>query len=112
MVQASLSLASLGVAVLCLLVGANGSVDRSVRIRNDSGVRVEVHWVHPITQQTSLMSAPHVSDGATFPLDTYVGHSFQLREVPHEVTGESESNDQTCRVATFNVTEDEDQGRS
>lgn len=56
------------------------------------------------------MSAPHVFDGATFPLNTYVGHTFQLREVPNEHTGVCESEDQTCRVATFTVTENDDQG--
>mmetsp|Transcript_6042 Transcript_6042/g.10557 ORF Transcript_6042/g.10557 Transcript_6042/m.10557 type:complete len:460 (-) Transcript_6042:52-1431(-) len=109
MLLSRLSVISLGVVVLLLLVGSRGNVDRSVRIMNDSGVRVEVYWVHPTTQETSLLSTPHIFDGATFPLNTYVGHNFQLREVPSEDTGVCESEDETCHIATFTVSGNDDQ---
>ena len=90
------------------LVGSNQ--DRSIRLLNESGLKVEVHWINPTTQETVLMSTPVVYDGATFPLNSFVGHSFQVREVPSDKTGVCSSEDQTCHAATFTVSENDDQG--
>jgi hypothetical protein len=82
---------------------------RSIQMLNDSGFKVEVYWIHPVTKEASLMSSNGVLAGATFPLQTFVGHEFEMREVPSEKTGACTSPDQTCRNTFFTITENDDQ---
>jgi predicted GIY-YIG superfamily endonuclease len=55
------------------------------------------------------MSKSPVLLGATFPLNTFVGHEFEMREVPSEKTGVCRSPDQTCRQASFVISENDNQ---
>jgi len=55
------------------------------------------------------MSSDPVLFGATFPLNTFVGHEFEMRELPSEKTGACKSEDQVCRQASFVVSENDDQ---
>ncbi|KAG7350667.1 prolyl 4-hydroxylase alpha subunit [Nitzschia inconspicua] len=87
----------------------NKSTSRAIQIINESGSRLEVYWVHPQTREGSLMSSPHVMNGATFPLNSYVGHEFEIRELPSQKTGECKSEDQTCRSVYFAVSENDEQ---
>eukprot|EP00540_Astrosyne_radiata_P006947 CAMPEP_0116841406 /NCGR_PEP_ID=MMETSP0418-20121206/10907_1 /TAXON_ID=1158023 /ORGANISM="Astrosyne radiata, Strain 13vi08-1A" /LENGTH=459 /DNA_ID=CAMNT_0004471829 /DNA_START=72 /DNA_END=1451 /DNA_ORIENTATION=- len=103
-------------ALLCVLMltGLAESQDhlideRSVRVLNSSGQPVSLYWVHPDTRETVLMSDPAIYDGATFPLNSFVGHMFELREMPSSETGVCASPDQTCRAATFEVSQHTDQ---
>jgi hypothetical protein len=59
-----------------------------------------------------MSSTNGVFSGATFPLQTFVGHEFELRELPSEKTGVCDSPDQTCRSATFVISENDNQGTS
>lgn len=88
------------------------SPNRSIQMLNDSGSRIEVYWVHPDTAERRLMSTNPVLFGATFPLQTFVGHEFEMRELPSENTGVCKSADQTCRQASFVISENDDQGMS
>lgn len=96
--------------ILPLLTGS-AQVERSLRIINDSGARVELFWVHPTTRATSLLSTPYIYDGATFPLKTYVGHEFEVREIANAKTGECSGGggDQTCKIGVFSISENDDQ---
>jgi hypothetical protein len=47
------------------------------------------------------------SDGADFPLDSYVGHEFEIRELPGSKTGACK--EQVCRHSYFKVSENDDQ---
>ena len=85
--------------------------NRNIQMLNDSGSKIEVFWVHPDTAERHLMSKAPVLFGATFPLNTFVGHEFEMREVPSEKTGVCKSPDQTCRQASFVISENDDQGR-
>lgn len=104
------------VALLLAMVTAVGSAarppDRSIQMHNDSGSRIEVYWVHPSSGERRLMSTNPVRFGATFPLQTFVGHEFEMRELPSEKTGDCKSADQTCRQASFVISENDDQGMS
>ena len=92
---------------LCL--AAPSGVERNIKIVNESGGRIEVYWIHPQTREGSLMSTPDVQNGATFPLNSFVGHEFEIREKPSKTTGVCKSADQTCKQGFFAVSENDDQ---
>lgn len=86
---------------------------RSLQIHNESGRRVEVHWVHPESGELFLQSAPDIVHGQNFALNTYVGHAFQVRELPAKRTGVCGGGGEAggeCRVDWFTVNESHDQG--
>ena len=86
------------------------ATSRKIKVVNQSGGKVELYWVHPQTAATTLMSTPNILNGADFPINSYVGHEFQIRELPAVSTGKCRSDDQTCRISNFVVSENEDQG--
>jgi len=87
----------------------NKSTTRSIKIVNNSGPRLELYWVHPDTRVGSLMSAPSISNGGDFSLDSYIGHEFEIRELPSKRTGFCESEGQICRNGYFVVSENAEQ---
>lgn len=85
-----LHLVYVGLIFLCtvgLAVSAKGGIERSIEIMNKSGHKVEIYWVHAGTGELVLQSSPHVFNGATFTLNSFVGHSFQARELPGKSSG-------------------------
>jgi hypothetical protein len=86
------------------------NTQRHINILNESGTNVEIHWIHPTTRAPTLMSTPHVMNGASFPVDSFIGHEFEVRELPSVKTGVCRSDDQTCRSAFFVVSGNQDQG--
>lgn len=55
------------------------------------------------------MSSPFIMNGADFALNSFVGHEFELREMPSPSTGMCKSEDQVCRNGFFVVSQNEDQ---
>jgi len=102
-------LSSTLVSVVTAEPATNKSTSRGINIMNFSGSRVELYWVHPTTRQGSLMSNPNIMNGADFSLNSYMGHEFEIREMPSLRTGSCKSKDQTCRNAFFKVSENDDQ---
>ena len=90
----------------------NKSTKRDIKIINESGSKVEVYWIHPNTRAGSLMSSPNILSGASFPLNSFVGHEFEARELPSEKTGYCKSADKICKIASFAVSANSDQGKS
>lgn len=90
-------------------------VDRTITILNESGHRVEIHWVAPNTGERVLQTTPHLFHGASFNLNSYVSHHFEVRELPNSKTGlcgdseDTNDNHGSCRVGYFTVNENEDQ---
>lgn len=102
-------------AVNVVLAGApptTKATSRYIKILNESGSKVEIYWIHPQTREVTLMSAPNVMNGASFPLNSYIGHEFEVRELPSASTGVCLSEDQTCKSTTFAVSENDDQSKS
>lgn len=88
---------------------ANSSA-RAIQLLNESGHRVEVYWIHPETGEMMLQSSQGgVHNGATFSLNSYVSHAFEVREVPSRRTGECQGENNQCRTAHFAVNENNDQ---
>ncbi|KAL3773810.1 hypothetical protein ACHAW5_004103 [Stephanodiscus triporus] len=76
---------------------------------NESGRRVEVHWINPDDGSFVLQSTPDILNGASLNLNSYVGHNFEVRELPGKKTGVCAGEDQTCRVDRFTVKSTHDQ---
>ena len=57
------------------------------------------------------MSTPHILSGADFALNSYMGHEFEVRELPSSKSGvcTQRSEDQTCGNGLFAVSENNDQ---
>lgn len=83
---------------------------RSINIHNNSGSRIEIHWINPQTKETVLQSNPHVYNGATFSLNSFATHKFEVRELPGK-SGKCNGDDQTCRVGYFTVNFNDEQGK-
>jgi len=96
---------------LFLVTSSTESPDaRSIQILNESGRRIDIHWIHPQTEELVLQSTPDVLAGASFALNSFVSHSFQVRELPGKKSGVCEGDGGTCRVDYFSVNENHDQG--
>lgn len=54
------------------------------------------------------MTVPDVMHGASFPLNSFVGHEFEVRETP-AITGLCKSADQVCRTLSFVVSPGDEQ---
>eukprot|EP00545_Synedropsis_sp_CCMP1620_P002706 CAMPEP_0119012880 /NCGR_PEP_ID=MMETSP1176-20130426/7675_1 /TAXON_ID=265551 /ORGANISM="Synedropsis recta cf, Strain CCMP1620" /LENGTH=484 /DNA_ID=CAMNT_0006965917 /DNA_START=28 /DNA_END=1482 /DNA_ORIENTATION=+ len=89
-------------------VGSKQKADRSIVIYNFSNSRVEVSWVNPDNGNRALMSEPNVLHGASFNLNSYVNHNFEVKELPHSKTGECRQASE-CRSAIFTVNDNENQ---
>eukprot|EP00970_Alexandrium_tamarense_P013538 scaffold3489_cov255-Alexandrium_tamarense.AAC.2 len=56
-----------------------------------------------------LQSTPDILAGATFALNSYVGHAFEVRELPAKKTAVCGGEGDVCRVDHFTVNENSDQ---
>lgn len=101
-----------------LAVRYSGTPDRHINIINDSGVKIQIHWINPETDELMLQSDPFIYNGATFTLNSFVGHEFQVTELPGKsgiCKGESgattTSNTSECLVNYFTVNDNHDQSK-
>jgi hypothetical protein len=87
---------------------------RAIQILNESGRRVDVFWVNPDSGELVKQTEPFVHNGGTLPLESWLTHTFQVRELPSSKTGNcgDPSNEATigiCRMGTFSVNENDAQ---
>jgi hypothetical protein len=92
-----------------VVVDAAKPSPRSINIVNESGRRVEIHWINPDNGSFVLQSTPDILNGASFSLNSFVGHRFQVRELPAKKTGVCGGEDKTCRIDHFTVNSNQDQ---
>ncbi|KAL7550514.1 hypothetical protein ACHAWF_013733 [Thalassiosira exigua] len=57
--------------------------ERPIQIKNESGSKAAVYWVHPTSGEVVLQSGGMV-DGQTLSLNSFVNHTFLVRELPDE----------------------------
>ncbi|KAL3808167.1 hypothetical protein ACHAXA_009854 [Cyclostephanos tholiformis] len=105
---AALFLFSLIIRLTSLLVLA-ADVPRTITIMNESGRRVEIYWISPDDGELVLQSDPDILDGTSLELNSFVGHSFEVRELPGKKSGVCDGEGQTCRVDYFTVNPNNDQ---
>ena len=82
---------------------------RSVRVMNKSGVRIDIFWIHPHTRELapSHTDGDGVMYGGETGISSYIGHEFELVELPSKKTQKCAQNE--CRKTYFAVNTNEDQ---
>ncbi|KAL3768209.1 hypothetical protein ACHAWU_001899 [Discostella pseudostelligera] len=82
---------------------------RSINILNESGRRVEIHWMNPDDGSLVLQTKPDILAGASQSLSSYIGHTFEVRELPAKKSGVCAGDGDVCRVDHFTVSANQDQ---
>lgn len=82
---------------------------RSVRVMNKSGVRIDIFWIHPNTRELapSHTEGDGVMYGGETGISSYIGHEFEVVELPSKKTKKCLQKE--CRKAYFTVNTKEDQ---
>jgi hypothetical protein len=82
---------------------------RSVRVMNKSGVRIDIFWIHSTTNELapSHTEGEGIMFGGETGISSYVGHSFEVQELPNKKTNKCV--EKICRKAYFTVNTKEDQ---
>jgi hypothetical protein len=83
--------------------------NRSITIQNDAKARVELSWIDPSTGDRIVMSDPYIIPGSDFTLNSFVSHSFEVKELPNTKTGLCFGENSTCQVSFFTVNDHESQ---
>jgi hypothetical protein len=95
--------------VLAMAAAASRNTERKISLQNESGGSVSVSWINPDNGKHVLMSSPDVMPGADFPLNSFVGHTFGVEELPGTDGLCRKAPDQVCRSSTFVVSENDQQ---
>jgi hypothetical protein len=83
--------------------------ERSIRILNQSGVKTDAYWIHTQTREISesQTEGKGIVYGADTGISSFVGHSFEIQELPNARTNKCVR--KMCRKAYFTVNENEEQ---
>jgi hypothetical protein len=83
--------------------------ERSIRIMNQSGVRTDAFWINSQTRELaeSQTDGKGITYGADTGISSYVGHSFEIQELPNAKTKKCRR--KMCRKAYLTVNENEEQ---
>jgi hypothetical protein len=86
---------------------------RSVSVSNLSGRRVDVFWINDSQTPVTYVSNSDKQEGYPYGGETamlsYVGHKFEIREMPRKATGMCDQEE--CAKGYFEVNDQEKQGR-
>jgi hypothetical protein len=93
---------------------------RFIMVKNLSGRRVDVFWINTLEPRGpdgkyELRSNSENGQGYPYGGDTalqsYIGHEFEIQEMPAKSSGKCLHEDQ-CRTGYFKVNDEEDQGEN
>mmetsp|Transcript_4425 Transcript_4425/g.6764 ORF Transcript_4425/g.6764 Transcript_4425/m.6764 type:complete len:456 (+) Transcript_4425:3-1370(+) len=104
----SLYRATLWATILSTSTVASENIPRGININNESNAKLEVFWINPGTGERVLQSTPYIYKGANMFLNSFLGHTFEAREMPGR-NGTCLGEDQTCRVGYFTVNGNDEQ---
>lgn len=83
-------------------------LSRSITIINRSGARIDFYWVNPtsgeLAESTTEGGVVHGGDST---VSSYIGHKFEVHEIPKKKTGKCLN--KVCQITHFTVTSNEDQ---
>lgn len=88
---------------------------RSVTVQNESGRKVDIFWVNNLKPRVpeTFVSQSEEDDGYSYGADagiiSYVGHTFEIRELPGKISGRCV--EETCWKGRFVVNNEEDQSK-
>lgn len=79
---------SIVVALLSMAYSCHGAYhhpsERPIEIKNESGKKTEVYWVNPSSDELVLQTPGGMVNGQSLNLNSYVNHTFLVRELPDE----------------------------
>ena len=87
---------------------ARYSPEAHITIINGTPSTVGVWWINP-NGSGDDMYISELASKDRLPLNSFMGHEFQLRELADDQTGECNSQDKTCRMTSFHVQATESQ---
>lgn len=87
---------------------------RKVFLHNQSGRRVDAFWINradqPNTFHTNSEDGQGYPFGASQGINSYIGHEFEIREMPSKKTGECQIPGE-CQTGYFQVNDQEGQSK-
>lgn len=98
---------------LCTQLVWSGQPNRHVEIMNESGKKMEVFWLDPRTGQNVKIADQNVIyNGASYELDSFVDHTFVLREVTRQNETCGSRGGRECHISYVTVSDSPgDQGQ-
>jgi hypothetical protein len=96
---------------MSMVAAEAGKLNRSLILENQSGNDMEIFWINHSTDEAHLIVSV-LSAKKKAPIETFVGHIFEIRAIPDAETGTCTSQDNTCAVRRFTVGEDSHPGTS
>eukprot|EP00550_Attheya_septentrionalis_P012299 CAMPEP_0198302732 /NCGR_PEP_ID=MMETSP1449-20131203/56265_1 /TAXON_ID=420275 /ORGANISM="Attheya septentrionalis, Strain CCMP2084" /LENGTH=467 /DNA_ID=CAMNT_0044005177 /DNA_START=311 /DNA_END=1714 /DNA_ORIENTATION=- len=90
---------------MSMVAAEAGKLNRSLILENQSGNDMEIFWINHSTDEAHLIVSV-LSAKKKAPIETFVGHTFEIRAIPDAETGTCTSQDNTCAVRRFTVGED------
>jgi len=83
---------------------------RDLRIINEAGFKCNIYWINRWkNDELVLNSEEGVFHGAETNINSYLGHEFEVQEVPSKKTGHCKGPDNTCRKGQFKVNPNDEQ---
>jgi hypothetical protein len=87
---------------------------RNIVLYNQSGRRVDAFWINrshePNTYHSNSDNGEGYPFGAQQAINSYIGHEFEIREMPSKKTGACQDPD-NCRKGLFQVNDQEGQSK-
>ena len=89
---------------------------RPIQIKNESGQTTEIYWVDP-SSGAMVLQAPNMANGQSLNLNSYVNHTFLVRELPDESgtcnagTTYASPSLAPCKTALITVNDHDDQSK-
>ena len=109
--ESSINLPKFFIFIILSINLAGCKSDVSFELINKAGVTVELFWVNPAGRDLHPISSPGVgiANATAFRLSSFVGHEFEVREMPSERTGECANENKVCHSTNFVVPETENE---
>jgi hypothetical protein len=78
---------------------------------NQAGFTIDFYWIHPTTKElaASNTDGDGVMYGSESSISSYVGHEFEVQELPNNKTKLCRGKDKVCKKGYFMVNNNEDQ---
>lgn len=83
-------------------------LSRGIVVKNQSKSRIDYFWINPDTGKLAASTTDGgVVHGADSSVQSYIGHTFEVHELPKKKTGKCVES--VCRKTQFTVSSNEDQ---
>ena len=91
-------------------VRANRETERKLRVINEAGFKANIYWINRWkNDELVLNSEDGVFHGSETAINSFIGHEFEIQEVPAKKTGLCRGPNNTCRSAQMKVNENDEQ---